>query len=107
MVFHKVLILFFLFPLFARAEYRVFSITINNSETQVIRQVETTLDPEQFKTLYPLGRQESIYYVDTWICRGRTNFFKPHCAKPQKVPPPSSATDQGRAPASSQSPELL
>lgn len=86
----------------AQAEYRVFSIVISNEKTQVTRQIETTLDPEQFAYLYPLSQGERISYVDTWKCLGRTDFFKSHCAKPETV----SQLDQKPAADTSQSPEV-
>ena len=86
----------------AKAEYRVFSVVITNEKTQLTRQIETTLDPEQYASLYPLNPIERISYVDTWKCFGRTDFFKSHCAKPETV----SRLDQQPAIHPSQSPEV-
>ena len=66
----------------AQAEYRVFTLLIENTKSQVNRQIESTLDPEQYIYLYPLAQDERISYVDTWMCKGRTDFLKPHCEKP-------------------------
>lgn len=65
------------------AEYRVFTLHIENNKNQTVRQVETTLDPEQFIDFYPLKPDEKISYVETWRCQGRTDFFKPHCDNPR------------------------
>ena len=71
-----------LFSIHVQAEYRVFTLLIENKKTLVNRQIESTLDPEQFITIYPLSPDEKITYVDTWMCKGRTDFLKPHCDKP-------------------------
>ncbi len=71
----------------AQAEYRVFTLLIENQKTLTNRQVESTLDPEQYIYLYPLAQDEKISYVDTWMCKGRTDFLKPHCEKPLNTKP--------------------
>lgn len=68
-----------------KAEYRAFILHLFNSEKQQVRLIETTLDPDQYRTLYPLSPHESLTYVETWKCKGRTDFFKPICAKPTKA----------------------
>lgn len=70
----------------AAAEYRVFSLIIVNQKTQSTRQIQSTLDPEQYKNLYPLNVDESIAYVDTWRCKGRTDSFQNHCENPKQEP---------------------
>ena len=67
---------------FSKAEYRVFTLLIENQKKQINRQIESTLDPEQYIYLYPLSQDEKISYVDTWMCKGRTDLLKPHCEKP-------------------------
>jgi len=54
-------------------------------------------------TLYPLNDGENISYVDTWMCNGRTDFFKPHCDKPEKVKTAATALDRGPASVTTQS----
>jgi hypothetical protein len=90
----------------AKAEYRVFILLLNNSKTSTARQIQTTLDPEQYKTLYPLNEGEDLTYVDTWMCKGRTDFFKPHCDKPEKVKPSAATLDRSPAAATTQSPDI-
>lgn len=75
----------------AHAEYRVFTLHIINKKTQSTRQVETTLDPIQFTTFYPLRTEEEISYIETWRCQGRTDFFKSHCDNPRLNPIPEAA----------------
>ena len=87
----------------ARAEYRVFTLHISNKELSQVKQVQTTLDPEQYIGFYPLSAGQKISYVETWRCLGRTDFFKPHCENPRLQPQPSALLD--RKPAS-QSPEV-
>lgn len=82
MRFYLFLASFLLFIGSAAAEYRVFTLHIENQKDQSIRQLDTTLDPEQFTSLYPLPAHEKISYTQTWRCRGRTDFFKGHCENP-------------------------
>lgn len=75
---------------------------LSNSKKASARQIQTTLDPEQYKTLYPLNEGETLTYVDTWMCKGRTDDFRPHCDKPVKAAPAAASLDQaGRQPANS------
>jgi hypothetical protein len=90
----------------AHAEYRVFILLLENSKTATTRQIQTTLDPEQYITLYPLNEGENISYVDTWMCKGRTDFFKPHCDKPIKLKPATGALDRSPASLTTQSPVI-
>jgi hypothetical protein len=91
------IILFFLTGQ-AYADYRLFSLIIVNQKNQTTRQIQSTLDPEQFKTLYPLNSDEIIAYVDTWRCRGRTDWLQTHCENPNKEP--FKYPSLGRSPAS-------
>ncbi|AGH95865.1 hypothetical protein [Pseudobdellovibrio exovorus] len=81
-----------LLSLKTHAEYRVFVLHIQDQATESTRQVQSTLDPEQYKSVYPLKPSEIITYVDTWRCRGRTDFFKEHCPNP-KTREPAEAQD--------------
>lgn len=91
-----------LFSSLAQAEYRVFILLLSNKKAATARQIQTTLDPEQYKTLYPLNEGETLTYVDTWMCRGRTDDFRPHCDKPAKPAPTAASLDQPiRQPANS------
>jgi len=75
-----------IFTLDVRAEYRAFMLHVVNSKTKVVKQVLSTLDPEQYRTLYPLSSDEKITYVQTWRCFGRTDGLTPICDKPDKKP---------------------
>lgn len=66
----------------AAAEYRVFILEIANNKTNHRRQIQSTMDPVQYASLYPLNPNESIMYQDTWLCRGDTSAFKQHCQRP-------------------------
>lgn len=77
-------LLAFLLSSTVHAEYRVFTLMIANDKTNENRQFDSTLDPDQYKTYYPLGPDEKISYLQTWRCRGRTSDFKTHCLKPQQ-----------------------
>lgn len=93
------------------AEYRVFTLHIIDSTKQSSRQIETTLDPEQYISFYPLRENEQISYIETWLCKGRTDFFKSHCDNPRLNTAdsaiPAAKLDQNPAERTSQSPELL
>ena len=70
----------------AHAEYRAFMLHLVNSKTKVVRQMLSTLDPDQYRTLFPIGPNEKITYVQTWRCDGRTSGLQPICEKPDKKP---------------------
>ncbi|MEK2688103.1 hypothetical protein [Bdellovibrio sp. GT3] len=86
---------FSLIPMLAQAEYRVFVLKISTSakpsEGQdasentepAFRLVESTLDPEQYRAFYPVAADETITYIDTWRCYGRTGGMKPLCPNPK------------------------
>lgn len=93
----------FFLSISAFAEYRVFTLHIINKKSQVTKQVETTLDPLQYSTFFPLKTEEEISYIETWRCKGRTDFFKPHCDNPRTNP----TNDLPRAPAKAQNWRLL
>jgi hypothetical protein len=66
------------------AEYRVFLLHIKNKSTQKVQTLKSTLDPEQYHSLYPQLNSE-ITYTDTWMCRGDTSYYTPLCEQPQNV----------------------
>lgn len=107
MRFIGILILINLITTLSLAEYRVFTLHILNSKTQSTKQIETTLDPEQFIGFYPLANDEQISYIETWRCSGRTDSFKPHCNNPRLNRVPSAQLDEKPATTTSQSPEIL
>lgn len=74
--------LFYLIATSAKAEYRVFILEIANGKTNQRRQIQSTLDPVQYASVYPLHPDETIMYQDTWLCRGNTAQFKQHCDRP-------------------------
>lgn len=107
-------ILIFFAGLAVRAEYRVFTLHITETASGNVRQVESTLDPEQYTGIYPLKTGEKIQYIETWRCRGRTDHFKAHCDNPRLQRDPAALNpgstgepDQNPVPVPSQSPELL
>lgn len=83
MLFTLQILLFIFISCQSLAEYRVFTLHIINKKSQLTKQIETTLDPMQFTTFYPLRADEQITYIETWRCRGRTDFFKAHCNNPR------------------------
>lgn len=81
-LFLTIILFFNLFFNVVQAEYRVFILEIANSKTNQRRQIQSTLDPVQYSSLYPINPDESIMYQDTWLCRGNTSGFKQHCSRP-------------------------
>ena len=77
-----IIIFFALISLSVKAEYRMFVLQISNSKLQRSRTVYSTMDPLQYKTIYPLTSDEAIEYTATWRCKGNTSGFKIHCARP-------------------------
>lgn len=84
MIVRIVIVIFFQILVFsAEAEYRVYLLQIKNRITQQVILREHTLDPRQYRSTYGLGPNEDIIYIDTWMCRGRTNFLTEVCSKPE------------------------
>ncbi len=87
-----------LFPLLSHAEYRVFILQVSKpnpikGQPPLTRTVESNLDPFQYRDYYPVQSDESIEYIDTWMCYGRTDNFQDFCPKPappQKAQIPSA-----------------
>lgn len=71
----------------AHAEYRAFLLRIeklNNPEE--FRLVQSNLDPLQYADYYPVQSDERIFYIDTWMCRGRyhrTTGYAKICESPR------------------------
>lgn len=77
----------FLFISTAHAEYRVFELLIQNTETKAERTVINSLDPLQYPGYYDLGPNEIVMYTDTWMCWGETSYHTKYCPKPEpKIP---------------------
>ena len=73
----------------AKAEYRVFLLQIENPKKSEIRYIKSTLDPEQYKTLYPVHSDETISYTQTWRCYGSTAGLQGLCEGPRRIEPDS------------------
>lgn len=67
----------------AQAEYRVFRLQWTNKQGKVVREATSTLDPLQFPTYYQVPKDLQLSYNKTWMCRGSTSDFKPHCLPPE------------------------
>lgn len=63
--------------------YRVFQLQIEDTQTNKSRTVLTNLDPDQYPGYYPLPKNQKLLLLDTWMCRGRSDYFKPPCSKPK------------------------
>lgn len=83
---------FMLTGLSARAEYRAFELSITEIEKNKTRTVISVLDHIQYPRYYPLNKNETIAYVDSWMCFENMSFFRKVCPKPDRKP--SSAANQ-------------
>ncbi|WP_413575164.1 hypothetical protein ACLVWU_12840 [Bdellovibrio sp. HCB290] len=100
MKYRRLLSAFFIFliPALSQAEYRVFVLKISKSASAsaeasagqaapdgepTFRLVESTLDPDQYRGFYPVAADETVTYIDTWRCYGRTGGMQPHCPNPK------------------------
>lgn len=84
--------LFLLSPTSVQAEYRAFELLITNNETGNERRVISTLDPEQYAGYYPVKKNETIVYTDTWRCWGNFSYYKKICPRPERVPTAAQRT---------------
>ncbi len=78
----------------AQAEYRVFELVIQNTETNSERVIIHNLDPLQYPGYYDLGPNEVVLYRDTWMCWGDTSYNKNYCPKPTPKSPLSESPAQ-------------
>lgn len=86
-------------------EYRVFVLKISKPSPEkgqpaIERTVQSSLDPVQYRDLYPVQPDEQIRYADTWRCPGRTDNFQDYCQKPSSA---ATATTNSAATATTSS----
>ena len=67
-----------------KAEYRAFLLQIKSPQEEA-RLVKSSLDPFQYIGYYPVRADESITYIDTWRCPGRTGGLQPICKSPKEI----------------------
>jgi hypothetical protein len=98
---------FILISLQAKAEYRVFILEITSSDGNSVRQIESTLDPDQYPGYHPLKAGEKIRYTQTWMCRGRTGSL-PTCPNPRSLAgePTAATTSPGPPDSATSTPEV-
>ena len=96
---HPRLLAFLLFVAFhtsAWAEYRMFLLQVTSADGNSTHQIKSNLDPDQYRGYHPLKEGDKITYIDTWMCRGRTNEM-PACPSPRD--PANAAIENGGTPA--------
>ncbi len=76
----------------AQAEYRMFLLQVTNPDGTAGRQIPSNLDPDQYLGYYHLQAGETLTYIDTWMCKGRTNEMPP-------CPNPTASSSTGSTPA--------
>jgi hypothetical protein len=69
-------------PVAVKPEYRAFLLKIENPRTGATREVQSTLDHIQYRRLYPLENDETVTYLDSWMCWENTGGFQPICPRP-------------------------
>ncbi len=74
------------------------------AKSSVKTRFPSNLDPQQYVGYYPLKPNQSLDYVDTWMCPGRTDYNKPYCPAPSRAP---AATPTSTAPPPSTAPAAL
>lgn len=71
----------------AAAEYRAFVLKIKSADGSV-KEVTSTLDPDQYPGFYPIKSTDKISYTQTWRCPGRTGDMQPICPDTHFAPAP-------------------
>ncbi len=92
----KILFLFavcLVIPDWTKAEYRAFLLQIKSPEEETPKLVKSSLDPKQYRGYYPLKSNETITYIDTWRCSGRTGGLLPICKSPKELAAEKAETD--------------
>jgi len=87
----------------AGAEYRAYELRIDNSTTGKSYTVISFLDHLQYTGYYPLNKDDTVHYVDSWMCWENSSQFKKPCAKPERKPAAATAAKTA-APAKAASP---
>jgi hypothetical protein len=77
------------------AEYRAFELLIENTEKNTSRTVISNMDQLQYPSYYPLQKNETIQYVDSWMCQGNMSNGSPTCRKPGEAEPKSKSLSGG------------
>ena len=90
----------------AQAEYRVFRLKIQAAPEEpggeaAVRYELSVLDPIQYREYFHVTDRESVTYVETWRCRGRTDNFKPLCPNPREAAASEELTVTPAAPGKS------
>jgi len=77
-----------LFSELSLAEYRVFLLKVTAADGTPVRELASTLDPDQYRGYYHLPAGQKLSYQQTWRCKGQTGGFTPLCPNPKADPPP-------------------
>jgi hypothetical protein len=84
----------------ANAEYRAYRLEIVDENSQVLREVLTTMDHLQYPAYYSVNAGEYVRYGDSWMCWGRTDQFAKICPNPAGGANGTQTDDKLRNPAS-------
>ena len=68
-----------------KGEYRAFLLEIKSPDTETPRLVRSSLDHLQYHYYYPVRANESVRYIETWRCPGRTSGLAPVCKSPKEI----------------------
>ena len=78
--------LWFVFSIRAKTEYRAFHLVITDKQG-VIKEVDSYLDPLQYKDYFYVPVEAKIIYNSTWKCTGNTS-HQDICPNPKLKPAP-------------------
>jgi len=70
----------------AIAEYRVYLLTLTDTQTNQSRSFTSTLDDIQYRGYFPVKASEELVLSDTWMCWGRQGDFQQLCHNPRPIP---------------------
>jgi hypothetical protein len=70
----------------ASAEYRVYLLTLTDTQTNQVRSFTSTLDDLQYRGYYPIKAGVELVLTDTWMCWGRHGDFQALCRNPRSIP---------------------
>ena len=82
--------------LWACAEYRLFRLNLLDANNEVVSEIISRLDPNQYATYHPIPADQRIVYTQTWMCKGDTSHAPPCPAPelPQALPESNSNPPQ-------------
>jgi hypothetical protein len=85
------------FSISAQAEYRSFLLQITSADGKEVKEVKSTLDPDQYRGYHPTQAGDKIVYLETWKCKGNTANVS-LCKSPRELAAEGSASSLPTSP---------